>query len=66
MAGLTEPTLAAAALHRLAGLAATYAMPRLLLLIRQAERRIALGESIPRQELETLAQLSLAALEAAP
>ena len=57
---------AAPALHRLAGLSATYGMVRLHRLVRQAERRQAEGAACPLDPLSALVEASLAQLEGGP
>lgn len=61
LADLRSPGAAGPALHRLAGLSASYGMPRLHRRVRQAEA----GMMGPRPDLSALADESLVALEAA-
>jgi len=66
LADTADPALAWSALHRLAGLAGAYAMPRLLLGVRGAEAALARGGPCPGEELAELAKRSLEALGSAP
>jgi hypothetical protein len=60
---LTQPTRVAQALHRLAGLAASYGMVDLHRLVRHTETRLALGESCPVEEVRNGCRTSLRRLE---
>ena len=60
---LEDPSLASKALHRLAGISASFCMPGLYQLVRRAEALLAAGEPCPFEELRTVAACSLTQLE---
>ncbi|HJW73407.1 MAG TPA: ATP-binding protein [Geothrix sp.] len=60
---LAQPTRVAQALHRLAGLAASYGMVGLHHLVRHAETQLAAGASCPLEDLQTSCRMSLKCLE---
>jgi two-component system sensor histidine kinase TorS len=60
---LAQPTRVAQALHRLAGLAASYGMVGLHHLARHAETQLAAGGSCPLEDLQASCRMSLKCLE---
>lgn len=66
LADLDHRDLAAQALHRLAGLSASYGMTGLHHLVRQAEAQLAAGFPCPAVELRTCCRASLTHLENLP